>query len=290
MLTFVGLGLYDERSVTVAGREAIRSCDRAFAEFYTSDLVGTTVAELAADHGVDIEVRDRAGVERDPEPILDAAAEADVCFLAAGDAMVSTTHVDLRLRAEARGIDTRVVHGVSAASAVPALCGLQNYRFGKAVTLPFPDAHGAGAVPPSVVESVEANLARGLHTLVYLDITADDEQRARRAERGARASERATGPRRGDGDARGTYMTGDVAADLLVNGWTDRLGVVVARAGGPAPVVAADRLSALAEREFGGPLHALVLPGDLHHVEREALSTLAGAPAAALAVHNETSG
>ena len=278
MLTFVGLGLYDERSVTVAGREAIRSCDRVFAEFYTSDLVGTTVEDLAVHHGVDVEVRDRAGVERDPEPILDAAADEDVCFLAAGDAMVSTTHVDLRLRAEERGIETRVVHGVSAASAIPALCGLQNYRFGKAVTLPFPDAHGAGAVPPSVVESVEANLARGLHTLVYLDITADDEQRARRA------------ARRGDDERRGTYMTGDVAAGLLVEGWADRLGVVVARAGSPDPVVAADRLSALADRGFGGPLHALVVPGALHHVEREALATLAGAPENVLGDHDGSTG
>jgi diphthine synthase len=276
MLTFVGLGLYDERSVTVAGRAVLRSCDRAFAEFYTSDLVGTTVEDLAAHHGVDVEVRDRAGVERDPEPVLSAAGREDVCFLAAGDAMVSTTHVDLRLRAEARGIETRVVHGVSAASAVPALCGLQNYRFGKAVTVPFPDAHGAGAVPPSVVESVEANLDRGLHTLCYLDITADDEQRERRT------------TRRDDDERRGTYMTGDVAADLLVEGWEDRLGVVVARAGSPDPVVAADRLSALADRSFGDPLHALVLPGALHHVERAALSELAGAPEDALDHHDES--
>jgi diphthine synthase len=270
MLTFVGLGLYDERSITVEGRAALRAADRAFAEFYTSDLVGTSVESLAAHHGVDIEVRDRAGVERDPEPVLDAAAAEDVCFLAAGDAMVSTTHVDLRLRAEERGIDTRVVHGVSAVSAVPALCGLQNYRFGKAVTLPFPDAHGGDGVPRSVAESIDANLERGLHTLVYLDITADDEQRARRARR------------RDPEDTRGDYMTADVAAGLLADGWRDVLGVAVARAGSPAPVVAADRLAALSDRAFGGPLHALVLPGDLHHVEREALERLAGAPAAAL--------
>ena len=121
MLTFVGLGLYDECSVTIAGRKAIRSCDRAFAEFYTSDLVGTTVEDLAAHHDVDVEVRDRAGIERDPEPVLNAAETEEVCFLAAGDAMVSTTHVDLRLRAEDRGIETRVVHGVSAASRPRAL-------------------------------------------------------------------------------------------------------------------------------------------------------------------------
>ncbi len=43
MLTFVGLGLYDERSVTVAGRDAIRDADRVFAEFYTSRLIGTDI-------------------------------------------------------------------------------------------------------------------------------------------------------------------------------------------------------------------------------------------------------
>ena len=44
MLTFVGLGLYDERSVTIRGREAIRGADRVFAEWYTSHLAGATPA------------------------------------------------------------------------------------------------------------------------------------------------------------------------------------------------------------------------------------------------------
>ena len=61
MLTFVGLGLYDERSITVEGREALRAADRAFAEFYTSKLVGATVEELESHHDTEIEVRDRAG-------------------------------------------------------------------------------------------------------------------------------------------------------------------------------------------------------------------------------------
>ncbi|WP_299332972.1 diphthine synthase [Haloplanus sp.] len=258
MLTFVGLGLYDERSITVKGRDALHRADRAFAEFYTSRLVGTSVAELEAHHGVDIEVRDRAGVERDPAPILDAAADGDVVFLTAGDSMISTTHVDLRLRAIDRGIDTRVIHGVSAASAASGLTGLQNYRFGKAVTLPFPRAHGGDDVPASVADSVETNRERGLHTLVYLDIKVDDG-------RGANAGE--------------TYMTADRAAELLATEWPDTLAVAVARAGSPDPVVAADRLSVLATRTFGDPLHLLVVPGEVHHVEADALRTLAGAPA-----------
>ena len=250
MLTFVGLGLYDERSVTVEGREAIRNADRVFAEFYTSRLVGATHGELEAFHGTRIEVRDRAGVEEDPGPILEAAEAGDAVFCTAGDAMISTTHVDLRLRARARGIATRVVHGTTAATAAASLTGLQNYRFGKATTLPFP--YGSVRVPGSVTDTIDANRERGLHTLVFLDIKAERET--------------------------DRFMTADVAAGLLAEVYEDRLAVAVCRAGGPDPLVVADRLSALADREFGDPLHLLVVPGDLHHVEREALAELAGAP------------
>ncbi|MFD1640907.1 diphthine synthase [Halohasta litorea] len=262
MLTFIGLGLYDADSITCEGRNALREADRVFAEFYTSTLLGATVADLEAAHDIDIEVRDRAGVEQDPEAILAAAETEDVAFLTAGDTMISTTHSDLRIRAEARGIETRVLHGVTAETAASGLTGLQNYRFGKAVTLPFPFVHGAGDVPPSVIESIEANQERGLHTLVYLDIKVDYHKR------------------RGGPDLEDPYMTASHAAELLAAEWDDdALAVVVARAGSPEPLVAADRLSALADREFGEPLHLLVIPGDLHHVEADALAVLADAPA-----------
>ena len=250
MLTFVGLGLYDERSVTVAGRDAIAAADRVVAEFYTSKLAGATVADLESFHGVDIEVRDRAGVERSPEDVLADAETDDVVFLTAGDTMISTTHVDLRLRAHDRGIETCVVHGTTAQAAASALTGLQNYRFGKATTLPFERSHGGEGVPGSVVETVEQNRERGLHTLVFLDIDAEND----------------------------AYMWADGAAEALAGAWRDGLGVAVVRAGGPDPVVRAARLSTLATESFGDPLHLLVVPGDLHHVERDALAALGGAP------------
>jgi diphthine synthase len=260
MLTFVGLGLYDERSVTVRGREAIAAADRVFAEFYTSRLTGSTVADLEATHDVDIEVRERAGVERDPGPILDAAERDRVAFLVAGDPMVSTTHVDLRLRAESRGIGTQVLHGTTAQAAASSLTGLQNYRFGKATTLPFERSHGTTGVPESVLDTLADNRERGLHTLVYLDIDRADDDYAT----GGRASE--------------DYMTGDHAARLLSGAGETGLAVVVGRAGSDDPTVVADSLSSLAGQSFGPPLHLLVCPGDLHPLERDALETLAGAP------------
>ncbi|APW97882.1 diphthine synthase [Halobiforma lacisalsi AJ5] len=254
MLTFIGLGLYDERSITVEGREALRNADRVYAEFYTSELIGTTIEDLEAHHGVEIEVRDRAGVEQEPDDMLEAAASEDVAFLTAGDTMISTTHVDLRLRARDRGIETRVIHGITAQTAASSLTGLQNYRFGKATTLPFPYAHGADGLPGSVTDTLEANREDGLHTVVYLDIkvghelTEDDE-----------------------------YMTADVGADLLAEEYPDMVGVVVARAGSPDPLVEAGTMTELADREFGDPLHLLVVPGDCHPLEADALVELAGA-------------
>ena len=259
MLTFVGLGLYDERSITVEGRDVLRAADRVFAERYTSRLVGASLGDVEAYHGIDVEVRDRAGVERDPAPILDAAESGDAAFVTAGDTMISTTHVDLRLRAHDRGIDTRVVHGTTAQTAASGLTGLQNYRFGKATTLPFEYAHGGDGVPESVRETIDANADRGLHTLVYLDIKVD-------------------GPDRPDDATEETYMTASTAAEYLSDPYPDRLGVVVARAGSPEPVVEADALSTLTDRTFGEPLHLLVIPGELHPMEAEALVALAGAP------------
>ena len=250
MLTFVGLGLYDERSVTIAGRDAIRSADRVVAEFYTSKLAGATVDDLETYHDTEIEVRDRAGVERSPDDILDEATDSDVVFLTAGDTMISTTHTDLRLRAHDRDIDTRVVHGTTAQAAASSLTGLQNYRFGKATTLPFERSHAGDSLPASVFDTVDENRDRGLHTLVFLDIDAANDD----------------------------YMKADEAAARLAEAYQHVLGVVVAQAGSPNPVVRADRLAALADDSFGDPLHLLVIPGDLHLMERDALAALGEAP------------
>ncbi len=249
MLTFVGLGLYDEHSVTLRGRRAIADADRVVAEFYTSRLGGTEPAALARFHDTEIDVLDREVVEVRPKRVLEDAQEKHVVFLTGGDPMVSTTHVDLRLRAVDRGITTRVVHAPSIETAAAGLTGLQNYRFGKATTLPYPGTFGTD-VPSSVLETIRENTARGLHTLVYLDLDEDGEDALDAAR----------------------------AADALAPTFGDELGVVVARAGSTNPAVCADTIENLREMSFGPPLHVLVVPGELHEMEADALETLAGAP------------
>lgn len=255
MLSFVGLGLYDERSVPIEGRDMIQEADTVFAEFYTSELVAATVADLESYHDVTINVRDRAGVEQDPTPILDAAESGTAVFLTAGDPTVSTTHVDLRLRAHERGLDTQIVHAPTVQTAASGLTGLQNYRFGKATTIPFPWAHGGEGVPASVIETIEDNRERGLHTIAYLDIKAESEE----------------------------LLSGSDAASLLATYWKGSvLGVVVGQAGSPNPVVVADRIDELAAETFGPEPHLLIIPGELHPLELESLEAFANAPSSLL--------
>lgn len=259
MLTFIGLGLYDAQSVTVAGRDALGEADAVYAEFYTSRLMGTSIEALAKEHGTEITVMDRNDVEGKPEELLRTAETNDVAFLTAGDPMTATTHVDLRLRATDRDIETRIIHGVTAETAAYSLCGLQNYRFGRSTTLPFPWAHGGENVPESVRSVIETNQREGSHTLVYLDIKVDDPYH---------------GDRGGDDEP---FMRASRAAELLAGPYPDLLGVVIARAGSEEPLVQADRIADLATMDFGDPLHLLVIPGEVHDIEREALIAFADA-------------
>jgi diphthine synthase len=247
MLWFVGLGLWDLEDVSLRGRRVIDEADRVYLEGYTSVLMGADVNEMATAWGRDVRVLGRENVETSPDEILEAARNGTVAFCVPGDPMVSTTHIDLRLRAHVLGIRTGIVHGASIATAVAGLTGLQNYRFGRSCSLPFP--HGAWR-PTTPAEVVRRNLADGLHTLVYLDIQP------------------------------GRYMRIPEAVDLLEEqaaglGFSIERYIGVARAGSSAPVVAAGSSDELRAVEFGPPLHILVVPGPLHPMEEEYLAVFA---------------
>ena len=248
MLTFIGLGLYDKEDVSEKGLSLIRGADHVFLEGYTSRLMGTTQEELETFYHKPVRVLMRADVEQHPEELLDCAATGNTVFLCAGDPMVSTTHADLRIRAADRGIPTAIIHGASIVSAVCGLSGLQNYRFGKSCSVPFPQEHWN---PTSPMDVILENQDLRLHTLVYLDIHDD------------------------------RYMTVNEAVVLLEEMAREKqatipLYVGIARAGSGAPVIRTGTAEALRSVDFGPPLHVLVVPGELHDMERLYLERFAG--------------
>ena len=259
MLTFIGLGLYDEKDISIKGREAIAAADRVYAEFYTSRLMGASLSRLEEFHGRKIHLLSRSQVEVEPS-WLEQAKDEDVVFLVGGDAMVSTTHLDLRLRAMRSGIKTRLIHSASIVTAVSGLSGLQNYRFGRSTTIPFPYlARGKRIVPETPYMVLQENLARNLHTMLFLDIQMEPGERYMTA---------------GEGAALLLEMEAE-AEEKLPPG---TLGIGVARAGSDDAVIRADLLTRLKNCDLGGPLQILVVPAKLHFMEAEALRVLAAAP------------
>ncbi|UCD93118.1 MAG: diphthine synthase [Methanobacteriota archaeon] len=254
LLVFIGLGLHDEDDITVKGLEQARECDILFTEFYTSHMREGVKEELEKKIGKEIIVLSREDVEAG-DIILLEAKERTVGFLVPGDAMSATTHVDLRIRAEKDGIRTRIIHGVSIVTVATGLLGLQSYKFGRTTTLPF---RQKGYFPTSPYDVIKRNKDIGLHTLVLLDLKESGET-----------------------------MSVREAIDYLMRlETTKKEGVVTKESvvcalgdvGSDNPEVVCDRMEKLAAKKFESQIFCLVLPAELHFMEKEALQVLAGAP------------
>ena len=249
MLTFVGTGLYDEKDTTLKGLEAIKEADVVYAEFYTSKLMGTTTEEMEAVYGKKIVLLGREDIEVNPEPLLEEAESSNVVLLTGGDPMIATTHLDLRLRAFDAGIDTAIIHAPSIFSAAIGLSGLQNYRFGKSATI-APPYKGQPSEAP--YDAIKVNSGNGLHTLLYLDISITINHAVELL--------LFVEDKRGDGLLKKRVIVG------------------IARAGSKKPNIKADYIDKIKGHDFGPPLHIMIVPGELHFMESEALVKFAGAP------------
>jgi len=252
-LVFIGLGLHDEKGITIRGLEEARSADVVFAELYTSGLAGASLESVERLVGRPIRKVSRADVE-DGTLLLEAATTRRVAFLVVGDPMAATTHVDLRLRAAKAGIPTRIVHGVSVLTAAAGALGLQAYKFGRTTTVPWARP---GFTPTSPLEAILENRRAGLHTLVLLDVGEDG-----------------TFLRPADAIASLLRMAADLGTDAF---GAETLGCVLGRVGSPDAIAVAGPLESLLRRDPGPPPHCIVIPGALHFLEKEALAVFAGA-------------
>lgn len=256
-LVFIGLGLFDENDISLRGLEEARSADTVFAELYTSLMIGLKIESLEILIKKKIVLLTRQSLEeQDGERILIEAKKGKTVFLVPGNPMIATTHVDLWMRAERNGIKTRIIHGASITSAAMALSGLQNYKFGRSVTIPFNGSSPGSETPYNVIKM---NLRAGLHTLCFLDLRVEEERYMHIRE------------------ALQILLSIENARhESVITGKT--LVVGIARAGSKKPTVKAGLLNEVLEFKFGGPPHILIFPGNLHFVEAGALVTLAGAP------------
>lgn len=237
MLYLVGLGLNGD--LTVEGLTVAKK-SKVYLEVYTSFLTVST-QKLEEILQKNITILTRKDVEETQE-FLSEAKTTDVALLVVGDPLVATTHAEIIIEARKQNIEVRIVHNASIYSAI-AETGLQIYKFGKTVTIPFPHK---GFQPTSFYETIQKNKDMGAHTLVLLDIQEDLKR----------------------------YMNPREAVEILFElGFRGKL-VCGSRLGCTDQNMVygtIEELLQVTREHWGSPPHCLVVPASLHFKEEEYL-------------------
>ncbi len=164
MLYLIGLGIGDEKDITLRGLETAKNCD-CFIETYTSKWGGDirTVERMV---GKPVTELKRADLEDNQKEFLEKCKKSNVALFVLGDPLAATTHIDLVEAARIARIRVEIIHNTSIFSAIGET-GLQLYKYGRTATIPF-----TGKLQ-SVKEAIENNKKSGLHTLLLLDLDAE---------------------------------------------------------------------------------------------------------------------
>jgi len=250
-LFLVGIGISDERSLTLEGVFALKECGAVFAESYTNLLPQGTIPRIESLIGKKITRLSREQVEGERK-LLASAAERPTALIVAGDPLIATTHVSLLLEAKKQGIAIRIIHASSILSAAICESGLQAYKFGKTATLAY---WRNNYKPLSAYDTLAENLSRGAHTLLLLDI---DEK---------------LGPMKPSQASKTLLLMEEKAKKGILSEET-RV-VLLAALGRENQKTAYLALSGISSGEHDTSIPAaIIIPGKLHFVEEEFLQSL----------------
>jgi diphthine methyl ester synthase len=260
-LYIIGLGLGDDKDITVKGRECIEKCDKIFLEVYTS-VLGVSRERLEEVYGKKIEYAYRDTVESYSNQILDPAKTLNVAFLVVGDPFGATTHTDLLIRSNSLGIKTSVIHNASIMNAI-GICGLQLYSFGQTISIPFFTDEWK---PESFYDKLAFNLSGSLHTLALLDIKVREPNFDLLTKKGILQYNPPKFMTINEAILQLFYIEERRKLGICL---PESFGIGVARVGQDSATIISGTLLELSKLDFGPPLHSLIICGKMHDLELE---------------------
>ena len=166
MLYLIGLGLGNEKDLSLNALEILKKCKYIYLENYTSNI-GFNIEDLEKLINNKITFADRNLVENKAEEILKKATNYETAILIKGDIFSATTHIDLFLRAKEKKIEIKLLNNTSILTAV-GNSGLSLYNFGKISSIPFNNEN-----IKTPIDNLKNNLNIGLHSLFLLDLNND---------------------------------------------------------------------------------------------------------------------
>lgn len=158
----IGIGLNDEKDISIKGLESIKKCKYVYLESYTSNL-NTPISKLEKLYKKKIIISDRNLIENSNE-IIEKSKKYNVALLIIGDVFSATTHINFLLECKKNKIECKIIHNASVITAVGEL-GLEIYKYGKTTSIPFESSN-----INTPIEVIKQNLKSNLHTLVLLDL------------------------------------------------------------------------------------------------------------------------
>ena len=236
-LYVVGIGIGNEKDISLNGIDACRGAKNVFAELYTCP-VDIDLKNLEKIIGKPVTVLDRESVE-DKDTVLESSRHEDTAFIVGGDPLSATTHSDIVCRARKEGIDVEIEHSSSIFSAI-AESGLHLYKFGKTVSIPFPQDN---YFPTSSYDMISDNLKIKAHTLVLLDI-------------GMTAN-------------RGIEMLLDMEKARSKSMISEDLEIIVLSHLGSRSRICYGKIRNLLKLDFGRMPHSIIIPSELHFQEKD---------------------
>lgn len=249
-LYLIGLGLSDEKDITLNGQEALQQCKQIYLEGYTS-ILQTTLAKLEKQYKKKIVLVGREFVENHSDELLQKAKKENIALLIVGDPLAATTHYDLFLEARKQQISVKIIHNATILSAV-ALTGLQLYKFGKTASIPFPRKEVSLEAPYLILKE---NQSINAHTLFLLDLM----------------------------PAENKFLTIPQVIKVMLDIETKKKNKLFnenticlgcARLGSQDFCIKAGTAKELLEQDFGRPPYCLIVPSKkLHFLEEEAIES-----------------
>jgi diphthine synthase len=190
----------------------------------------------------------------DGRDILEQASNNEVAIIVYGDPLIATTYIELFLRATKRSIKVEVIHSASGITSLIGESGLQIYKFGRTSTIM---SEPQSAV--SVYNTLFDNLLLGNHTLILTEYNETKDN----------ISPFFLDPN----DAMKMLL--DVEKDQRSRAFTEETYVIVAsRIGRADKKIISGQTRSLLETNYGTGPHSLIVPGRLHFVEKEAISSI----------------
>jgi diphthine synthase len=166
MLLLIGLGLAT-KDLSARALEEIKDADELLLETYTAFLPDDYIVFLEKQTGKKPKLIKRRELEEEVKETVAKAKEKKIAILIPGDPLIATTHSIILNEAKKQGIEYQVVHAPSVFSIAIGDSGLDVYKFGPTVTIPFwSDKYK----PTSFIDAIGKNLQNEQHTLILLDI------------------------------------------------------------------------------------------------------------------------